>query len=164
MVRLVLRNALWCCLLRYVQGLYGVQWGSIKKNKTKQTQSWKPRLGNESLRQMLTQIRVEGPNKENLGYILQSLQAFLMMREEITYSVIGNWTKKKKVSIYSSAAAVLLLLHLWLSKKHWKTPPRAVNGAFLWVYWVFAGPDLGSCFHCRLGGWFHPAFPHAQTL
>ena len=67
---------------------------------------------------MLTQVRVEGPNGENLGYILQSLQAFLMMRAEITYSVIGNWTKKKKVSISSSAAAVLLLLHLWLSKKH----------------------------------------------
>lgn len=70
---------------------------------------------------MLTQAGREGPNGENLGSILQSLQAFLMVRAEITYSVIGNSTREgggRKVSIYSSAAAVLLLFHLWLSEKH----------------------------------------------
>lgn len=68
---------------------------------------------------MLTQVRVEGPSRESLDRILQSLQAFLVMRAEITYSVIGNWTeKKRKVSVSSSAAAVLLLLHLWLIKEH----------------------------------------------
>lgn len=87
-----------------------------------------------------------GTQQRKFGYVLQSLQAFLLMKAEITYSAIGNWTKKKKKStkpIYSSAAAVLLLLHLWLSKKHWKTPLQAVNGAFLWEYSGFGGPDLG---------------------
>lgn len=95
---------------------------------------------------MLTQAGREGTNGENLGSIPQSLQAFLMVRAEITYSVIGNWTKKGggKKSIHLLLCCSCSVTSPSLAeRKALKNPTRAVNGAFLWVYSGFADPDLG---------------------
>lgn len=134
----------------------------LKKNKT--NSKLKTQARKRKLKTDVNPNQGRGTQQRKFG-LYSSVIASILDDERRDYLQCDReLDQEKKVSIYSSAAAVLLLLHLWLSKKHWKTPPRAVNGAFLWVYWVFAGPDLGSCFHCRLGGWFHPAFPHAQTL
>lgn len=68
---------------------------------------------------MLTQIRVEGPKQRKLG-LYSSVIASILDDESRDYLQCDRELdqEKKKVSIYSSAAAVLLLLHLWLSKKH----------------------------------------------
>jgi len=65
---------------------------------------------------MLAQDRGGGLDGEKQVSVLQSLQAFLMMRAEITYTMTGNWTKRggKNVSISS-----LLLLFCCFSTSGW---------------------------------------------
>lgn len=64
---------------------------------------------------MLTQAGREGPNGENLGSILQSLQAFLMVRAEITYSVIGNSTREGGGEKYPSTPLLQLFCYFSIS-------------------------------------------------
>lgn len=102
---------------------------------------------------MLAQDREGGLDGEKQVSVLQSLQAFLMMRAEITYTMTGNWTKRggKKCIHLFSAAAVLLLLHLWLGENRGEATPRAANGAFHWcplpsslrAAWRLVGHDPG---------------------
>lgn len=74
---------------------------------------------------MLTQVRVEGPQQRKFG-LYSAVIASILDEESRDYLHCDRELdqEKKKVSIYSSAAAVLLLLHLWLGKKHWKPHPE----------------------------------------